>query len=101
MAKDFAKAFYNSDGWDAIRRSYIGDRTLKDGGMCELCHERPGYIVHHVIWLTPSNIHDPNITMNKDNLQYVCKQCHDKIHFIADMDTRCIVTGKQIGRAHV
>ena len=48
--------------------------------MCERCHKEPGYIVHHKVWLTPKNIHDPSISLSFANLEYVCKACHDAIH---------------------
>ena len=36
--------------------------------------------MHHIEELTPFNINDPNITLNFDNLEYVCKVCHDNEH---------------------
>lgn len=78
MAKAFAKAFYNSEAWRQCRYSYISKRLLIDFGVCEECKVEPGYIVHHKIELTPENINDPNITLNHDNLMYVCKRCHDQ-----------------------
>lgn len=80
MAKEFAKKFYSSKAWLSCRDSYIDKRVLIDGGLCEKCHEEPGYIVHHVTELTPNNISNPLIALNHDNLQYVCKKCHDKEH---------------------
>lgn len=41
---------------------------------------KPGYIVHHKVLLTPMNITDPNVSLNPDNLYYVCKDCHEKEH---------------------
>ena len=76
--KEFAKGFYNSAAWKKCRRAYIDSRIMVDGGMCERCGERVGYIVHHKELLTPTNITDPNITLSFDNLQYVCKPCHDE-----------------------
>lgn len=78
--KSWAKGFYASDAWHRARQSYISYRSGIDGGMCEVCHEKPGYIVHHIKELTPNNINDPNITLSENNLEYVCKDCHDKIH---------------------
>lgn len=52
--------------------------------MCERCKARgiykPGYIVHHKEYITPGNINNPNITLNLDNLEYVCEDCHNKEH---------------------
>lgn len=78
MAKEFAKSFYNSAEWKKCRRSYIAYRRGVDGGMCESCHEKPGYIVHHKEELQPWNINDPDITLGFDNLKYDCHICHNK-----------------------
>lgn len=78
--KEFARLFYNGSAWMSCRGSYIAKRICIDGGMCEICKENLGYIVHHKIEITPQNINDPNITLNHDNLQYVCFECHNRIH---------------------
>ncbi len=78
MAKGFAKIFYNSARWKRCRNSYIQQRIMIDGGMCEECHEQAGFIVHHKITLDESNINNPDITLNYENLSYVCKDCHDR-----------------------
>ncbi|MCI7181871.1 MAG: hypothetical protein SOY12_00590 [Schaedlerella sp.] len=78
MAREFAKAFYNSQKWKRCRDAYIKMRKRIDGGMCESCHEVPGYIVHHKIELNPENISDPEIALNFSNLKYDCHICHNK-----------------------
>lgn len=78
MARDFAKQFYNSSAWKKCRASYISHRRAVDGGMCETCHEVPGYIVHHKTELSPENINDPDITLNFRNLKFDCHICHNK-----------------------
>lgn len=78
MAKDWAKSFYRSKKWERCRIAYIGSRILEDGGLCEECRDKPGHIVHHKIPLTQDNITNPEITLNFDYLEYVCKDCHDK-----------------------
>ena len=77
MAQDFSEAFYRGKAWKQCRASYISKRMMIDGGLCEQCHERQGYIVHHKIKLTPENIGDPDIALNHSRLAYVCKPCHD------------------------
>lgn len=79
MAKEWAKAFYNSKRWQQCRDSYVSQRIITDGGECEICGISQGYIVHHKTALTESNIGNPDISLSHDNLQYVCKDCHDKI----------------------
>ena len=81
--KDFAKKFYTSKKWRRCRSAYIAERIQQDGGLCEVCGERTGYIVHHKIPLDSGNINCPEISLNSDNLMYVCKDCHDKFegHF--------------------
>ena len=78
MAKEFAKRFLRSKPWRNCRAGYIAERIKIDGGMCEVCHENPGYIVHHKILLTPENINDPEISLNWNFLSYECKECHDQ-----------------------
>lgn len=75
MAREFAKAFYNSSVWKKCKASYI--KSVH--GLCERC-DKPGYIVHHKKALTPSNISDPDITLNHDNLEYLCLDCHNAEH---------------------
>lgn len=77
MAQTWAKAFYDSQRWKRCRNAYIQERIATDGGMCEECNERPGYIVHHRITLTQENISDPEVSLNHEYLEYVCKDCHD------------------------
>lgn len=95
MAKEFAKRFYQSKQWKQCRESYIADRICIDGGMCERCHENLGYIVHHIIKLTQTNINDLDIALSHCNLEYVCKNCHDEEHFkdmhgVDRRSTRCV-----------
>ena len=78
--KDYAKQFYHSKAWLKCREAFISNRILIDGGMCQCCHERLGYIVHHKTELTPQNITDPEIALNWRNMQYVCHECHNEIH---------------------
>ena len=76
MAKTWAKKFYNSKAWKECRRSYI----TKVHGLCQHCG-KPGYILDHIVELTPDNINDPMITLNHDNLQYLCTPCHNRKTF--------------------
>lgn len=80
MAKEFAEAFYNSKAWKDCRRSYAKSKQ----NLCEVCLAKglytPAEIVHHKIHLTPTNINDPSISLNWDNLQCVCRECHAAAH---------------------
>ena len=72
--------FYKTRSWERCRAAYIARRHGIDGGLCEICRENLGVIVHHKIHLNARNMHDPEVTLNQDNLQYVCHHCHDVIH---------------------
>jgi len=76
MAKDWAKKFYQSKQWIQAR-DYM---MHKFHYICQKCKERPAEIVHHKIWLNPSNINDPDITLGEKNLLPVCRECHALIH---------------------
>lgn len=73
---EVAKKFYHSKAWKDCRASYIS--TVY--GMCEHC-DAPGYIVDHIVEINSENINDPNITLNHENLQYLCTSCHNKKTF--------------------
>lgn len=75
MAQPFAKAFYDSPAWQRCRKAYI-EHVF---GLCERCG-KPGLILHHKILLTPENIDNPDVTLNFDNLEFVCLECHNQIH---------------------
>lgn len=79
MAKEFTGNFYQSKAWRDCRSSFIAIRVSIDGGKCERCSSA-GKIVHHKEYITPMNINDPYITLNHDNLEYLCDYCHKKEH---------------------
>lgn len=78
--KEFARALYHSRSWKNIRAFVV----RRDKGLCQRCkrHNRfkAGDIVHHIDPLTPENVNDPDIALNADNLELVCKVCHEEIH---------------------
>ena len=84
MAREFAKAFYHSKAWLSFRQSYINSMPKDRRGLCEKCYEEGrheiGVELHHKVFLTPDNINNPNVTLNKDKVILLCKDCHRKIH---------------------
>jgi len=73
--KPWAERFYKSKAWQEVRQAYFIYRH----GICERCG-KPADIVHHKIYLTPENINDPSISLNFDNLELLCIDCHNKEH---------------------
>lgn len=73
--------FYLGKAWKDCRKTYLSSV----GNLCEICAEKgiitPAYIVHHKTHLTVENLNNPDIALNYDNLQAVCINCHNKIHF--------------------
>lgn len=79
MALDPIHAFY-------CRKDYLTLAEMckiKSGGVCARCGKtfdvselRP----HHKIELTLDNIDDVNITLNPDNIEVLCHDCHNAIH---------------------
>lgn len=78
--REFAKTFYSSVAWKETRKAYAKSK----GNLCEVCLSKgiykAGEIVHHKIHLSPENINDPSVSLNWDNLQLVCRDCHAQIH---------------------
>ena len=103
MAKSFAKPLYDSAAWQACRRAYIAERIKIDGGLCEACGSRIGYIVHHKQAIDESNVNDVNVTLNHNNLQYVCKHCHDRMegHFIKSSNAAVRYIFDDFGRPYI
>lgn len=58
---------------------------MKSKGMlCERCLAKGIYkaaeVVHHKIKLTPALAQRPDIALNWDNLEALCRDCHEKEH---------------------
>ena len=80
MPNGFARKFYMSPEWIRCRESYAVSR----GWLCERCAAEgkiiPGVEVHHKIRLTRENLRDPDVALNWENLELLCKDCHLKEH---------------------
>lgn len=77
--------FYRSIAWKRCKKAYL----TKVNYLCELCQREglivPADAVHHLIPITASNLFDPMITLNHDNLMAVCRKHHDQIHHRKDL----------------
>ena len=71
--------FYESKAWRRCRELY-----KKQQPFCERCLSQglyvPGDIVHHKIHLTEDNYRDASISLNPENLENLCRACHNKEH---------------------
>jgi len=80
MAQRFSKQLYTSKAWTNLRFNLIIER----GPKCQRCGkvmiDTSKLIGHHKITLTPININDLNITLNKDNIELICFDCHNNDH---------------------
>ena len=78
--RDFARKFYKSQAWKQCRAGYL----KKVAGLCERCYAKglivPATMVHHKVYISPENIDDPNVTLNWDNLEALCNDCHAAEH---------------------
>ena len=78
--QSWAESFYKSRGWKNTREAYMKHAR----GLCERCLSKgiitPAEIVHHKVFLTPENINDPYVSLNWQNLEAVCRDCHAAIH---------------------
>ena len=76
--------FYTSWAWRKCRKAFATSK----GNLCEKCMKR-GIIeagskdrpleVHHKIPLTAETVKDPKVALNWDNLELLCKTCHDEV----------------------
>jgi 5-methylcytosine-specific restriction endonuclease McrA len=69
-------AFYHSRPWRRLSRAFLLSRNY----ICERCG-RPAEIAHHKKHLTAANVHDPAISLDPQNLEALCMECHNAEHF--------------------
>lgn len=73
-------SFYGTQAWKDCRTAYKSSR----GGLCERCLKRglivAGSVVHHKIELTEENVNDPSVSLNWQNLELLCRDCHEQHH---------------------
>lgn len=91
MSYGTRQKFYHSKAWNDVRKTV----WIKQHLLCNRCH-KPVYvdgiseylpkgkrrtgIVHHKIYLDNINVYDPHITLDINNLEGVCKECHELEH---------------------
>jgi len=80
MAQDFARWLYVSKAWRELRFNLI----VEHGPVCQRCSkvviDTSKLVGHHKIALSPANIKDMDVTLNKDNIDLICSRCHDAAH---------------------
>lgn len=67
--------FYKSKAWLVARNI----KTNATQGKCERCGA-VGEEVHHKIRLMVENVNDVYISLNQDNLELLCRDCHNDEH---------------------
>lgn len=67
--------FYKSPAWLAAREVKI----MSVNGLCERCGQI-GIEVHHKERLTIDNVIDTSISLNQENLELLCRECHNQEH---------------------
>ena len=91
MSYGARRKFYNSKLWNQVKNTI----WLKQNLLCNRCgkpvyvdglsewlpkNKRRTGIVHHIEYLNDININDDNLTINEDNLEGLCKECHELEH---------------------
>ena len=74
--REFAKAFYKSRAWKETSRAYMESKNY----ICERCGGA-ALICHHRKYLSPENIWNPAVSLDWNNLECLCQDCHNKEHF--------------------
>lgn len=79
VAKEGALEFYGSRKWKRCRKNYLSLHPI-----CERCEKlgvvNRAEIVHHKIYLDTSTYKDPELSLNFDNLEALCFNCHQAEH---------------------
>ncbi|WP_200411385.1 HNH endonuclease [Virgibacillus salexigens] len=81
MAKHaILKSFYATDEWIQLRLHLINERGNRCTHCGEIIAKSKDIIGHHIKELTPENVHDHTISLNPDNIELICFDCHNKEH---------------------
>lgn len=91
MSYGAREEFYHSKAWKQVKKNV----WLKQHLVCNRCH-KPVYvdgisdwipkekrrtgIVHHKIYLNDINVYDDSIALDENNLEGICKECHEEEH---------------------
>jgi len=67
--------FYKSNAWLAARELKI----MSVNGLCERCGG-VGVEVHHRQRVTVDTVEDTSVSLNSENLELLCRDCHNKEH---------------------
>ena len=78
-------AFYKSPEWKRFREIIIAERTQEDGFVYDEYSGQPlvkayDIILHHKEPLTISNVNNPEVSLNPDNIMLVSHASHNEIH---------------------
>ena len=72
--------FYQSKEWKDLRKSII----LQRGNICAKCNtvvlDSSKLIGHHIEPITDLNLDDTAVTLNPNNIEIICLDCHNKEH---------------------
>jgi len=85
--------FYKSPAWLAARELKI----MSVNGRCERCGQI-GIEVHHKERLSVDNVNDSSISLNQDNLELLCRECHNHEHNRFSKETKFDDEGNLIPR---
>jgi 5-methylcytosine-specific restriction endonuclease McrA len=92
--KPYAEKFYKSKQWQDCREGYLRSK----GFLCERCKAKgiikPAVIVHHKTYITPDNINDASVTLNYNNLEALCIECHNDEHIAREKKKKRYNIGK-------
>ena len=58
--------------WRRLREAAL----IRDHYWCARCGRRPADTVHHIVPVTER----PDLAMELNNLQSLCRQCHNQLH---------------------
>jgi len=67
------KEFYSSATWQKQRKYKMQQENYR----CNRC-DGVAEDVHHKITLTEHNVNDYEVSLNLDNLECLCRRCHNK-----------------------
>ena len=79
------KQLYNSKEFRKLRQILIDEQLQKNGEViCNHCKQPVNntweIICHHITQVDMTNLNNPEITLNQNNLELICFDCHQREH---------------------
>jgi len=77
---DWQSKFYTGQVWRKFRHALVLERGMRCERCGRLLKDESEIEADHVKELTPETVNNPKVSLNPNNIQLLCKNCHNQKH---------------------